>query len=151
MPSVSPTLHKRGHHSIVQAMHNATTSNMPVSKKYFNYTMQTWEEKLNNKYTMMVSSINLITNRSMEATSDKNPHSSIQHPCTIWTNGSGIPNVKRKDAHSNSKPHRFAHSTSTKLIYAHHRSAAWLPQQTNNKLPTHHPSRPQHIPWIEHP
>lgn len=52
----------------IQAMYSFALTNPPMIEKSFNYTIQTWEEKLNGKLAMVVSTINLNMDKCMEAT-----------------------------------------------------------------------------------
>ena len=51
-------------------MHNSILANPPITEKSFNHTMQAWVEKFDGKLVMMVSTINLNTDKSMEAATD---------------------------------------------------------------------------------
>lgn len=54
----------------IQAIHNSTLTNPPITQKSLNRMMQAWEEKLSGKLAMMVSTINLNMDKCVEAAID---------------------------------------------------------------------------------
>ena len=54
----------------MQAMHISTLTNPPIIKKLLNRTMQVWEEKLDGKIAILVSPINLNTDKWVEEAMD---------------------------------------------------------------------------------
>lgn len=54
----------------MQAMHISTLTNPPINEKLLNRTMQVWEEKLDGKIVILVSPINLNTDKWVEEAMD---------------------------------------------------------------------------------